>query len=103
MPTIPPLDLAMLSGEVTLDHVLPATSAETVPLPSDLAPELAAALRDRGVHDLYSHQAQAYAAVRSGRHLVVVTPTASGKTLCYNLPVVQRILERPSARALYVF
>src|SRR5438105_3381579 len=103
MPTIPPLDLAMLSGEVTLDHVLPAVSAVTVPLPADLAPELAAALRDRGVDSLYSHQAQAYAAVRSGRHLVVVTPTASGKTLCYNLPVLQRILERPSARALYLF
>src|SRR5438105_10726655 len=103
MPTIPPLDLAMLSGEVTLDHVLPAVSAVTVPLPADLAPELAAALRDRGVDSLYSHQAQAYAAVRSGRHLVVVTPTASGKTLCYNLPVLQRILERPNARALYLF
>src|SRR5438132_6693954 len=103
MPTTPHLDLSSLPGDVTLDHVLPATSADTVPLPSDLAPELAAALRDRGVDNLYSHQAQAYAAVRSGRHLVVVTPTASGKTLCYNLPVVQRILERPSARALYLF
>src|SRR5438094_1000065 len=103
MPTIPHLDVSSLPGDVTLDHVLPATSAETVPLPSDLAPELAAALRERGIPSLYSHQAQAYAAVRSGRHLVVVTPTASGKTLCYNLPVLQRILERPSARALYLF
>lgn len=97
------LDLASLPGDVTLDHVVPALEADFRALPQDLRPELAGALRDRGVGRLYSHQAEAYAAVRSGRHLVVVTPTASGKTLCYNLPVLQRLLEEPSARALYLF
>ena len=89
-------------GDVTLDHVIPATEARFAPLPDDLRSELAAALARRGVERLYSHQADAYRAVRSGRHLVVVTPTASGKTLCYNLPVLQRLLERPDRRALHV-
>ncbi len=65
--------------------------------------ELAAALAARGIVRLYTHQADAYHAVRNGRHLVVVTPTASGKTLCYNLPVLQRLLEHPERRALYVY
>jgi DEAD/DEAH box helicase domain-containing protein len=91
------------SGDITLDHVVPASRAVFAPLPSDLRPELAAALRRRGVERLYSHQAEAYTAVRNGRHLVVVTPTASGKTLCYNLPVLQRLLEDPERRALYLF
>jgi len=90
-------------GDVTLDHVIPATEARFAPLPDDLRPELAAALARRGVDRLYSHQADAFRAVRSGRHLVVVTPTASGKTLCYNLPVLQRLLERPDRRALYLY
>ncbi|HXD80815.1 MAG TPA: DEAD/DEAH box helicase [Candidatus Acidoferrum sp.] len=61
------------------------------------------ALAARGIQRLYTHQADAYRAVRQGRHLVVVTPTASGKTLCYNLPVLQRLLEDPQRRALYLF
>src|SRR6058998_1915259 len=91
------------AGDITLDHVVPASAAVFAPLPSDLRPELAAALRRRGVERLYSHQAEAYTAVRNGRHLVVVTPTASGKTLCYNLPVLQRLLENPEKRALFVY
>ena len=60
-------------------------------------------LRARGIEQLYTHQRQAYDAVQDGRHTVVVTPTASGKTLCYNLPVLDRILKDPDARALYLF
>src|SRR5260370_6317780 len=90
-------------GDITLDHVIPAAAADFVPLPADLRPELVAALARRGVERLYSHQAEAYDAVRRGRHLVVVTPTASGKTLCYNLPVLLRLLENPEKRALYVY
>lgn len=100
---LPPLDIARLPGDVTLDHIVPASPGEYQPLPVDLAPGLADALRKRGMDRLYSHQAQAWEAARAGRHLVVVTPTASGKTLCYNLPVLQRILEKPEARALYLF
>jgi DEAD/DEAH box helicase domain-containing protein len=83
--------------------VVPSSSATFAPLPADLRPELVAALASRGIERLYSHQATSYEAVRRGRHLVVVTPTASGKTLCYNLPVLQRLLEDPERRALFVY
>src|SRR5947209_15655379 len=103
MSGLPRFDPADVPGDLTLDHVIPAASAVFAPLPADLRPELVAALGRRGIERLYSHQAEAYEAVRRGRHLVVVTPTASGKTLCYNLPVLQRMLESPEKRALYVY
>jgi DEAD/DEAH box helicase domain-containing protein len=101
--TGPRFDAEALQGEITLDQVIPASPAVYAPLPAELRPELAAALNRRGIERLYSHQAEAFDAVRHGRHLVVVTPTASGKTLCYNLPVLQRLLENPEKRALYVY
>jgi DEAD/DEAH box helicase domain-containing protein len=101
--TAPWFDGTAFPGDITLDHVVPASPAALAALPHDLRPELAAALSRRGIDRLYSHQAEAYEAVRQGRHLVVVTPTASGKTLCYNLPVLQRLLENPERRALYVY
>src|SRR5258708_6453057 len=103
MAPVPPHRLAKLHGDGTLDNVIPARAAELAPVPADLRPELAAALAGRGIERLYRHQAEAYAQVRGGRHVVAVTPTASGKTLCYNLPVLQGLLERPASRALYVF
>src|SRR4030081_2490603 len=103
MATTPAFSPADFSGEITLDHVMPATAAQFAPLPSEMRPELVAALAGRGIVRLYSHQADAYHAVRNGRHLVVVTPTASGKTLCYNLPVLQRLLENPERRSLYLY
>src|ERR1700693_479127 len=87
MASFPSLDPADFQGEITLDHVISEASANFAPLPPDLRPELVTALAGRGIQRLYSHQADAYRAVRQGRHLVVVTPTASGKTLCYHLPV----------------
>jgi DEAD/DEAH box helicase domain-containing protein len=99
-PTFHPADY---QGEITLDHVMPAMPAAYAPLPADLRGDLVAALARRGIERLYTHQAIAYDAVRRGRHLVVVTPTASGKTLCYNLPVLQRLLEDPEKRALYLY
>ncbi len=101
--TGPRFEAEALQGEITLDHVIPASPAVYAALPAELRPELAAALNRRGIERLYSHQAEAFDAVRRGRHLVVVTPTASGKTLCYNLPVLQRLLENPEKRALYVY
>src|SRR5438477_10005722 len=99
-PTFAPADFP---GDITLDHVIPAAAAEFAALPADVRPELAEALAARGIVRLYTHQADAYHAVRNGRNLVVVTPTASGKTLCYNLPVLQRLLENPEKRALYLY
>ena len=61
------------------------------------------ALARRGIDRLYTHQAESLAAVLRRENIVVVTPTASGKTLCYNLPVLQTILDDPEARALYLF
>jgi DEAD/DEAH box helicase domain-containing protein len=103
MASFPSLDPADFQGEITLDHVIPEASANFSPLPPDLKPDLVTALARRGIQRLYSHQADAYRAVREGRHLVVVTPTASGKTLCYNLPVLQRLLEDQERRALYLY
>jgi DEAD/DEAH box helicase domain-containing protein len=103
MASFPSFNADDFQGEITLDHVIPEASANFSSLPMDLRPELIAALARRGIERLYSHQAEAYGAVRKGRHLVVVTPTASGKTLCYNLPVLQRLLENPEKRALYLY
>jgi DEAD/DEAH box helicase domain-containing protein len=103
MAGFPSFNPADFPGEITLDHVISEAKPNFAPLPPDLRPELVTALAGRGVERLYSHQADAYHAVRQGRHLVVVTPTASGKTLCYNLPVLQRLLEDPRRRALYLY
>ncbi|MFN2121177.1 MAG: DEAD/DEAH box helicase, partial [Anaerolineales bacterium] len=77
--------------------------AQTVPLPADLHPRLKAALQVDGIRTLYAHQAEAWNLVRSGKNLVLATGTASGKTLAYNLPVLQTLLEDEQARALYLF
>src|SRR6266705_6968225 len=71
--------------------------------PSSLDPRLVESLRSRGVQQLYSHQARAFEIVSKGENLVVVTPTASGKTLCYNLPVLQALVQQPDTRVLYLF
>ena len=84
-------------------RVQPARAAEYDDFPEWLRPELAAVLEKRGVRRLYTHQRWALDAARAGRDFVVVTPTASGKTLCYNLPVLSAILDDPDARALYLF
>src|SRR5689334_5846050 len=72
-------------------------------MPAWVRPELAEAYRAKGVAQLYSHQAAAVEQVRAGKNVVAVTPTASGKTLCYNLPVLNAVLENADTRALYLF
>src|SRR5690606_32731928 len=89
--------------DVTHWHVQPAEPARYGGMPPELDPRLVAALKARGIHDLYIHQTEAVSAALQGRSTVVVTPTASGKTLCYNLPVIHTILQHPAARALYLF
>jgi DEAD/DEAH box helicase domain-containing protein len=90
-------------GWVTAVRVLPARAADYAPFPDGIDPLLVEALRARGVERLYTHQASAIAHALSGRHLVITTPTASGKTLCYNAPVLNAVLRDPAARALYLF
>jgi DEAD/DEAH box helicase domain-containing protein len=84
-------------------HVDEARAAERVPPPPGLDAGIRGALAARGIDGLYSHQAAAVEHALRGRHAVVVTPTASGKTLCYNLPVLQTMRSNPGARALYLF
>ena len=84
-------------------HRDPGQSAETAPIPDTVHPALAGALASRGIRDLYVHQADCFEHVIAGRNVVVITPTASGKTLCYNLPVLNRLLSDPGARAAYLF
>jgi len=98
------LDRADTPDEVvTAVRRLPAVEAAYAPFPDGIDARLKAAFEARGVHQLYTHQAEAFAHVAAGRQVVVTTPTASGKTLCYNLPVLDRILKNPAARALYLF
>jgi DEAD/DEAH box helicase domain-containing protein len=88
---------------VTAVRRLPAKDADHAPFPDALAPRLVQALAARGIAQLYTHQAEAIGHALAGRHVVTITPTASGKTLCYNAPVLQSILTSPATRALYLF
>ena len=81
----------------------PARPARFGSWPAGLDPRLVAAVRRRGIEALYTHQSQAVEAALRGENVVVVTGTASGKTLCYNLPVLHALLADPQARALYLF
>lgn len=92
-----------IMDNVTHWRTLAPRDARTAPLPEGLHHAWKEALNSRGVSELYTHQAEAYREVRAGHHVVAVTPTASGKTLCYNLPVMQSLLENEEGRALYLF
>lgn len=81
----------------------PERAGEYEPIPESVAPTLRNTLESRGIPKLYSHQADSFRLCTEGKNVVVVTPTASGKTLCYNLPVLQRLVEDAGARAMYLF
>lgn len=82
---------------------MPPRSASYAPYPQGLDERLIPVLQRQGIHQLYSHQASSVAATLRGEDVVVLTPTASGKTMCYNLPVLSAILQNQDARALYLF
>ncbi len=88
---------------IAAHRVLEPQPPRYAPWPSEIDARLVDALHRRGVEALYTHQAAAFAAARAGRNFCVVTPTASGKTLCYNLPVLDAIARDESTRALYLF
>src|ERR1700741_545289 len=91
-------------GEIlTAVRYFPARQAEWAEFPAWTHDDLRAAYAGKGIRQLYSHQAAAAEAVHSGKNVVIVTPTASGKTLCYNLPVINTILQNEDTRALYLF
>ncbi len=98
--------LRQLPGTTTqIAHVeqLPPRPARFAEPATPLHPLVAAALAERGVTQLYAHQAAAVDAARGGAHIGVVTATASGKTLCYQLPTLEAIIEEPQSRALFLF
>jgi len=81
----------------------PAREGEFAEIPDSIAPALRQTLEARGIPRLYTHQADSFQRCAAGKNVVIVTPTASGKTLCYNLPVLHRLMQDPSARAMYLF
>jgi DEAD/DEAH box helicase domain-containing protein len=83
--------------------ILPAKTARSVPFPPTVHPALQKAIETKGIHALYTHQFHSYQALIEGRNIVVVTGTASGKTLCYNLPVIDGLLKNEKDTALYIF
>src|SRR5262245_20662350 len=88
---------------VTAIRRQPAAAGDFAAFPAAVDARLRSVLAARGIEQLYSHQAEAVTHALEGRHVVVTTPPASGKTLCYNVPVLNAILRDPSSRALYLF
>jgi DEAD/DEAH box helicase domain-containing protein len=113
MRTYAPSDPATVLGDLLAEPsiargvvhhaILPARAAEYGDFPGWLDPRIVAGLAARGIERPYTHQAQAMKTARAGLDVVVVTPTASGKTLCYALPILQAVAEDPAARALLLF
>ena len=101
------VDRWLARGVVREDIVANATyepkGADTAPFPEHLAPSLRRALEATGIRSLYTHQARAFDLARGKKHLVVATPTASGKSLCFHLPVLTALADDPSSRAIYLF
>ena len=95
-------ETARVPGITAFRHY-PALPGSYADFPPELSPRLMEVLRQRGIERLYSHQIEAFERVQAGENVVVVTPTASGKTLCYNLPVLDAALRNPETRALYLF
>lgn len=96
-------DMGLKNDSIRAIKHLPAREGSYRDYPSDVHPGLREALRQKGYPNLYTHQFSSWQALKEGKNIVVVTPTASGKTLCYNLPVLDAILDNPSARAIYLF
>jgi DEAD/DEAH box helicase domain-containing protein len=92
-----------VEGPIRAIERTPARAAEYADFPVSVDPRLRQVLARRGIEKLYTHQAQAAERIAAGANVVIVTPTASGKTLCYNLPVLNRLTAEPGARALYLF
>ncbi len=91
------------AGQIAFDHVFDAKNADTVSPDIIESSIIREAVKDTGIEALYTHQAQSYEAVRSGKNVLITTPTASGKSLCYNLPIIEDIYHNRNVNALYLF
>ena len=97
------LEEPSLARGVVHHEVIPSRDAAYADMPDWLDRRIVMGLASRGIERLYTHQAEAIEAVHAGEDVIVVTPTASGKTLCYALPALQAIAEDPASRALFLF
>ncbi|MFQ6037197.1 MAG: DEAD/DEAH box helicase [Candidatus Aminicenantales bacterium] len=96
-------EVGVKNQSITAIKHIPAREGRTREYPQDIHPALVEALKEKGFQRLYTHQYESYELLKNGKNIVVVTPTASGKTLCYNLPVLDAMLKIPSSRAIYLF
>jgi DEAD/DEAH box helicase domain-containing protein len=92
-----------VGGNIVDWRTIPARAAQYAPIPAELHPALQRALNELGIADLYTHQGSVWEHVQAGRHPVIVTGTASGKSLAYNLPVLDHLLRDSQSRALFMF
>ncbi|MPQ48876.1 DEAD/DEAH box helicase [Marinifilum sp. N1E240] len=95
--------LANYTNRILSSKILPARKASFAVIPEEMNPELKECIRQMGYEQLYSHQAEMYKRAIQGKSVVITTGTASGKSLSFYLPVIQRILENPSRRALFIY
>lgn len=96
-------EIGLKSNSIRTIKHLPPQEGRYTDYPPEIHPALIKALKEKGFSKLYTHQHLSWELLKEGKNIVVVTPAASGKTLCYNLPVLNAILENPSARAIYLF
>ncbi|MBU1473545.1 MAG: DEAD/DEAH box helicase [Acidobacteria bacterium] len=96
-------ELGKRQNSITHVQHIPAKQGRYEDYPGNIHPALVGALKRKGFNRLYTHQHQSWTQLQDGKNIVVVTPTASGKTLCYNLPVLDTVLKKPSSRAIYMF
>jgi len=92
-----------IAGNVVEWRVLAAKPAVGSPFPENISPELLKRIKSSGIDELYEHQSLAFDKVKAGHNVAIVSGTASGKTLCYNLPVIDSLIQQPQGKALYLF
>lgn len=96
-------DEGSIARNLVVEAPIESRDARCGAIPSALHPNLRAMLERRGIRELYTHQIEAFDAARSGKHVVIATPTASGKSLCFHLPVLQALADDADARAMYLY
>ncbi len=92
-----------ISANIVHWQEIPAREPVYADFPEQLNPKIKDALKEKGISKLYSHQLETYDTISEGKNVALVTPTASGKTLAYNLPVLNSIMDDPESRAIYLF
>ena len=92
-----------MKGNIIYKKTIPARSPEYAEFPKSLHPDIQDFLSGQNIKSLYTHQAEAFSHAMTGENIVITTPTASGKSLCFYLPVVQEILKDPVTRAIFIY